>query len=482
MIGRALNEVIRPLPKTLPFRGMTEDAQALHPSHRRGGIKQIREHGWRVDVELPRDPFGRRRRVSKTVAGTFDDAEAALEKPRAEVDGMTTAPTTRRRRPGAPNRARQYGAMLQLSPDRWLVGVEGPPDPMSGDRRGHTRTVRGPRDQAEVTLARLKLEVDSGEVLVGTQARTLQAACDTYLVEARTESQTVRTDRSAAHRICATVLPGGARAGELPLSKMTWKVVEQIFSKWDGAIHPTTQARYASTLSKVLEHAKRIGWIRSNPVTDAKRPKVPTHRPDVPMSAEVRDALRRAKATDFVLYVYVTGLATIGCRRSELLAITVGDLDLEAGVVTIKASIADGGPGRGIYRKSTKRDDWRDVPLTPQMLEVFEELLIRRTESLAQFGKPSLDPEGYVFSDDVDGASVLRPDTMSHRWLAERGPNRVTFAMLRRYVATQLLDVTNGDYRTVASITGNSEETLRRWYDAGPNLQKKQAVIQMARL
>ena len=54
--------------------------------------------------------------------------------------------------------------------------------------------------------------------------------------------------------------------------------------------------------------------------------------------------------------------------------------------------------------------------------------------------------------------------------------------MLRRYVATQLLDVTNGDYRTVASITGNSEETLRRWYDAGPNLQKKKAVIELARL
>ena len=54
--------------------------------------------------------------------------------------------------------------------------------------------------------------------------------------------------------------------------------------------------------------------------------------------------------------------------------------------------------------------------------------------------------------------------------------------MLRRYVATQLLDVTNGDYRTVSSITGNSEETLRRWYDAGPNMHKKRAVIEMARL
>ena len=53
--------------------------------------------------------------------------------------------------------------------------------------------------------------------------------------------------------------------------------------------------------------------------------------------------------------------------------------------------------------------------------------------------------------------------------------------MLRRYVATQLLDVTSGDYRTVASIR-NSEETSRRWYDAGPNLEKKKAVVMMSRL
>jgi hypothetical protein len=51
-----------------------------------------------------------------------------------------------------------------------------------------------------------------------------------------------------------------------------------------------------------------------------------------------------------------------------------------------------------------------------------------------------------------------------------------------RLEATQLPDATNGDHRTVVSITGHSEETLRRWYDAAPNLQKKNAVIDMARL
>jgi hypothetical protein len=115
-------------------------------------------------------------------------------------------------------------------------------------------------------------------------------------------------------------------------------------------------------------------------------------------------------------------------------------------------------------------------------LVVHHRLLARRKSELRRFGRGTMNPAGFVFRDDPDGATWLRPDRTSRRWLAARGDSPVTFAMLRRYVATQLLDVTNGDYRTVASITENSEETLRRWYDAGPNLQKKKAVIDMARL
>jgi integrase len=209
---------------------------------------------------------------------------------------------------------------------------------------------------------------------------------------------------------------------------------------------------------------------------------VPTHRPDVPRDAEVRQALLAAEGKDFTLYAYVLGMATIGCRRSELLAVRVAAVDLANGVLTIRSSLADGGPGVGIYRKATKRDDGRDVPLTEQMVGVFAELLTRRRALVAQFGRDDLSADGYVFSDDPDGATCLRPDTTTQRWLAARGDCEVTFAMLRRYVATKLLDVTGGDYRTVASITGNSEQTLRRWYDAGPNLAKKKAVVAMARL
>jgi integrase len=448
-------------------------------TRRRGGLTEIRAGVWRIDTELP-PSNGARRRVSQTIRGSKDVAEAALTDLMARV--AESKPPVARTKSGQKRRARRSGAITRLAPDRWLIGVEGEPDPVTGERRRHTRVAHGGREQAEIALARLQL-LNADQLLQrSTGARTVRAACELYLREASTEKQTLRTDRAACTRICQTVLPGGALFGEMALSKVNWKTVERVYAKWERDLTPAGRARYASTLSKVFEHAKRTGWIRSNAAREARAPKVPTRKPEVPNTVEVQEALRVAKERDFITYACVIGTATMGCRRSELLALTVRDLDLKAGVATIRSSLADGGAGVGIYVKATKRGDWRDVPLTEQMVEVFEELLARRKSDLRRFGRGTLNPAGFVFSDDPDGATWLRPDRTSPPGLAARGDVPVTFAMLRRYVATQLLDVTNGDYRTVASITGNSEETLRRWYDAGPNLQKKKAVIDMARL
>jgi integrase len=459
--------------------GVADAVQESAGGRRRGGLREIRAGVWRIDTELPAVDDARRR-VSRTIKGSRDAAEAALSELIARV--ADSKPPVARTKSGLPRRAKWSGAITRLAADRWLIGVEGEPDPVTGQRRRHTRVVNGDREQAEVALARLQL-LNADQLLQrATAARTVRAACELYLREARTEKQTLRTDRAACNRICQTVLPGGALFGEMALTKVNWKLVERVYDKWGRDLTPAGSARYASTLSKVFDHAKRTGWIRSNPAREARSPKVPSRKPDVPNTVEVHEALRVAKERDFMTYACVIGIATMGCRRSELLALTVRDLDLRAGVATIRSSLADGGAGVGIYVKATKRDDWRDVPLTEQMVEVFEDLLARRKADLRRLGRGSVNTAGFVFSDDPDGSTWMRPDTTSQRWLAARGDCPVTFAMLRRYVATELLDVTNGDYRTVASITGNTEETLRRWYDAGPNLQKKKAVIDMARL
>jgi integrase len=441
------------------------------PSRRQGGVKTVRPGVWRVDVELPRLSGEPRRRVSRTVVGSQQEAEQALSDLRSEVTN-----TERPKRSGhtlrVAARQRGSGGLRRINGHTWKVSVEASRDPVTGRRRRQNQTVHGSRADAEAVLARMRLRLASAPG-PGTSARTLRAACDLYLDEARTERTTIRTDRSACNTICATRGPTQSTFGDMPLSRLDWKTVEQLYGCWNETLTPQARSRYASTLTKVLEHAKRTGWIDTNPARDARRPRVPTHRPDVPARSDVRRALDTAQRADPTLYAYVLGLATIGCRRSELLALRLTDIDLTDRVIAIRSALADGGPGVGVYVKPTKRSDWRDVPITEQIAEALEQLIDQRRCLLDE------DPpgNGFVFSDSIDGSTPLRPDSMSHRWLAGRGASDVTFAKLRRFVATELLDATNGDYRTVSSITGNSEETLRRWYDAGANLDKKKAVI-----
>jgi integrase len=81
-----------------------------------GGIKEKRPGVFLVDIEFGSDPVtGRRRRVSRTVRGTVDDAEAALAKLKvAEHEG-------RLRRPGT--RARTVRAALEAYLDDAETGV-----------------------------------------------------------------------------------------------------------------------------------------------------------------------------------------------------------------------------------------------------------------------------------------------------------------------------------------------------------------------
>ena len=458
------------------------DADEDADRRRRGGVRAVRAGVWRVDVELPRKAGEPRRRVSRTVEGTEAEAESALAALQAEV--ASDGPSARRARRGGGQRGRRRkrgsGGVTKLGHDKWLVGLEGDSDPVTGDRRRHTKVVWGSREEAEAELALMRVRLASGKLTSATRARDISAACELYLDQVGTERSTVRVDRSACSRICETRLAGGGALGRVQLRELDWKLVEYVFSVWARTLKPSTSARYASTLSKVIEHAKREGWVNANAVREARKPKVPSHRPDVPMRGDVTLALATARETDLATYAFVLGLASMGCRRSELLALRVGDLDLDGHVVTIRGAIADGGPGTRVYYKATKRDDWRDVPITDQFAVALKELLADR---LAQGGGTIVErPDAFVFSDAIDGSTWWRPDTTTQRWQEARGASKVTFAMLRRFVATELLDVTDGDYRTVASITGNSEETLRRWYDAGPNLSKKKAVLSRAEL
>ncbi len=376
--------------------------------------------------------------------------------------------------------------MREVREGVWRVDVEVRRDPVTGHRRRLSRTILGTKVDAELALARMKL-ADHEHRLVGTatNARSVDAVLQQYRSAVDSGAiemspSTVRTVRTACKKIASTVLPDGRTFGKIPLSRLGWQEVESLYSgmKMSGTGADWIR-RCATVLSRSLELARKRGLIETNPTKDATRPKSTRTKPYSPTSSEVRALLKLVGESDPEVGDAATILASTGMRVGELLGLRWEDVNLDLTEVHVAAAVTDGGPGVGIVRKSTKRSDWRDVPLTPSAVHVLRrqaqrwEVTFEDRSGLA--GGVGADSLGYVFTMSGDPTKPMRPDHLAGRWAAARGNSRVTLLHLRHFAATAMLDA-GESYRTVADILGNSENTLRLHYDGRTDVGKRKAV------
>lgn len=375
-------------------------------------------------------------------------------------------------------RTRGSGGVIPVREGVWRIDIEGKRDPVTGRRRRISRHVHGTREEAELALAKLRVadhekRLPSG----GTNARSVTAAFQQYLqaIDAgliELAPSTVVTVRSAAKVMGATQLADGRVFGTIRLSRLTWQDVEHLYAAMRTSGKSAAYVRRCATiLARTLELARKRGLIDSNPTKDATRPRTSRTKPFAPTAEQVREVLARVKKADPEIGLAGVVFASTGMRRGELLGLQWSDVDLEAQEIHVAHAVSDGGPGVGIVRKTTKRSDWRDVPLTAGAVEALD----RQRASRSTLTGVSPDGAEYVFPAGYDGRVPMRPDDLSTRWAAARGASPITILHLRHYCATRMLD--GGEsYRTVADILGNSESTLRLHYDGRTDVGKRKAI------
>jgi integrase len=382
-----------------------------------------------------------------------------------------TRASERRRRRGS-------GGITQVAEQTWKVDIELPRDAVTGRRRRVSRTVKGTREEAELTLARLKVaghqkRLPSG----GTNARSVGAAMDNYIEVADSGSleltpKTVTTTRSAVRLMKEMELSDGRRFGAIRLSRLTWQDIEHLYAAMRASGRgPDWIRRCATVLTRALELARKRGLIDSNPARDAVRPKSTRKKPFAPLEADVRALLKSGDGRDPEMADLATCWRARVCARAKSWDFNGRDVDLVAGEIHVAAAITDGGPGVGIVRKSTKRSDWRDVPLTAAA----QTALQRQADRFQDLNGRNPARTLFVFGAAPGYVLPLRPDALSRRWAASRGTSSMTLLDLRHYVATAMLDA-GESYRTVADILGNSEATLRLHYDGRTGIEKRKAV------
>jgi integrase len=206
-------------------------------------------------------------------------------------------------------------------------------------------------------------------------------------------------------------------------------------------------------LRAALGRAVKWGWISINPAAQATPPAAPAPNPRPPTPEQAARMLAEAwKDPDWGLLLWIAMLT--GARRGELCALRWNNVDLDAGLLEIRASLAQ--DNSTVWEKSTKTHQQRRITLDQQTVDLLRAHRESLEERAAKVGV-DLQPNAFLFSRSPDSSTWLRPDAVSQRFkkMCARLGIDAHIHQLRHYSATELI-ASGVDVRTVAGRLGHS--------------------------
>ena len=255
---------------------------------------------------------------------------------------------------------------------------------------------------------------------------TVQTVADLIVERQRIAGRRPATIRAFEVNVRVHLVPFFRERG---LSEITRADVDALMGSLIAAGKKAKTARNVrGDLAHICNHAVREGWLQSNPVTGAVRPRdVDEGGSDlrfldveaVHQLARVGpqdDELGRLVERDLYLVAAMTGM-----RQGELLGLACAQVDFASGVIRVVRQVQDGefGPTKGKKR--------RTVP----MAEAVAQVLARRCADHS--------PDELVFGDPETGLPVSRHRVGGVRFEAackRAGVQRVTFHELRHTFGT----------------------------------------------
>lgn len=205
-----------------------------------------------------------------------------------------------------------------------------------------------------------------------------------------------------------------------------------------------TVRRRLSTVSSLLRFLRDRGYLAANPADLLCRPREP--RDQAVCCTEADLELLLAQVTDPAQRAMLLTAAAAGLRRSEILSLKVGDIDLDAGYLHVRA-------GKG------QKD--RTVPLSAQLRAALREHLRRRQDTRCDALFPS------------SVGTPLSPTQLQRlfdRWLAAAGleAKGYTLRSLRHAAATRWMRA-GMNLRDVQEMLGHEDVgTTSRYLHASP--------------
>jgi integrase len=326
--------------------------------------------------------------------------------------------------------------MRQRSAGSWELRVFVGVDPETGSRRYRSMTVRGSRTEAERELAEMVASVRAVRS-VGVQSHVSDLLEAWFTIASTTWTPTtIRQTRSVLDRYLHPHL-GGTRVGELTTADIdrTYAVLRERGGMRGQSLAPGNLSRVHVVLRAALAQAMRWGWIWDNPAERAHRIVTARQELNPPTPEELRTLLKYLAEDDPALHTFVTLAAFTGGRRAQLLGLRWRNVDLDAGRLSFTGGWVEGPDGPVLAATKTKRR--HVVDLDSGSVDVLAAHAHR-----VRAASGALRREGFVFSDDLDGAAAWKPNRVTKAFLRARrraGLREFRLHDLRHFMATEML-------------------------------------------
>ena len=360
-------------------------------------------------------------------------------------------------------RGRAVRGHIRRRGSRWYIQLYLGRDEATGRKRYLQKACPGTRKDAERELARLINELEGGNYVEPTRL-TLGDYLRQWLAEyaaPRTRQRTAVGYREIAERY---VIP---ELGPLRLDRLSAAHIEHYENKMlregakkGGGLSPTTVRNHHRLLNAVLKRAVRQGLVGRNVVELADSPIASTYEARALTFEEVTRYLEAAQ--DSWAYEILALSIDTGLRRSELLALDWGHVDLEVGALSVVRSLHENRNKAGdFYFEPPKTKRSRRVVPLPQsarlLLLAFRERKEAENEAL---GRPMPSADALVFS-DLDGGPIHpgRVSRVHHRVAKAAGLESVRLHDLRHTYVTLML-ASGVDLRVAAGLVGHASVSI----------------------
>ena len=265
--------------------------------------------------------------------------------------------------------------------------------------------------------------------------------------------------------------------GQIQLTKLAPHTVQHLYNELmnEKGLSAKTVKNIHGALHKAMEQAKRLGYIRSNPLEAVIVPRVEKKQIETLADSEMLRFLETIKGEHDELIYFVTVFT--GLRQGEVLGLTWDCVDFENNTLLINKQHTLQRQTKEYVFAALKNDKIRTLTVADEVMDALRRQQSKQKSWAEAAGSAWSNPDGLVFTNEL--GRYVSNKTLYNRFkrlMKENGFDGLRFHSLRHTFAVNSLRA-GDDIKTLQENLGHATAafTLSTYAHSTPGMKKESA-------